>query len=209
MALQVGLLCIAAYLLGAMPFGKWIAAAKGVDILNEGSGNIGATNVWRTLGPAAGLLVFLLDAAKGYLPALVGGKLPQILGESSAFDPELSLLVGVCAVLGHSASVFLRFRGGKSVATSLGVLLAATPLVAGLSFGLFLVVLAIFRFVSLASICGVAAAPILAGFMRYPATIVFSYGALAGMITWRHRANIRRLARGEEYRFGGKSDPPR
>jgi glycerol-3-phosphate acyltransferase PlsY len=193
---------LVSYFAGALPFGRWLAAARGVDILKEGSGNIGATNVWRILGPGFGSIVLLLDIAKGFLPSLL---LP-LLADRPMGDPVWGLAFGACAVIGHSVSPFLGFRGGKSVATALGVMLAVTPDVAGISFGLFLAVLLLTRFVSLGSIVGAIAAPILAAIFGYPIHVVVVYSILAALIVWRHRPNIERLLRGTESKFGGKKD---
>src|SRR5690606_24298951 len=103
-----------AYLLGSLPFGKWIASARGVDILKEGSGNIGATNVWRTLGPKFGFLVLLLDTLKGFAPSYF---MPWVM-HAKLGDPYWGILFGALAVVGHSMSPFLGFKGGKSVATA-------------------------------------------------------------------------------------------
>lgn len=196
------LLCIFCYLLGSLAFGKWIAAAYGVDILREGSQTIGATNVWRNLGWKAGLCVFILDAAKGYAAAWLGGNLPRIMIGDHGYDYRLALIAGGCAVLGHSASVFLKFKGGKSVATALGVLLAISPDVAGLSLFVFIFVLAMWRYVSLGSLSGSITAPVFALAFGYPRFVVWTYVGLALLIAVRHKNNIERLVRGEEYKFG-------
>ena len=189
-----------AYFTGSLPFGKWVAAAKGVDILKEGSGNIGATNVWRTLGWKLGLLVLLLDIFKGFAPSYL---LP-LLGGKAAGDPTWGIGFGACAVVGHSASPFLGFKGGKSVATALGVMIAITPEVAGISFGIFLAVLVVTRYVSLGSMLAAIAAPIFAAVFGYPAVVVVVYSLLAALIVYRHRANIKRLLSGDESKFGDK-----
>lgn len=196
--------CLFAYFVGAIPFGKWIASAKGVDILSEGSGNIGATNVWRVLGWRAGTLVFVLDISKGYLPGVVAALVLRERLSGSLRAPEIALFVGSCAVIGHSLSIFLRFRGGKGVATALGVVLATSPDVAGTTFAVFLLVLGISRYVSVASIVAVAAAPTFAWLMGYSAVVVAVYSVLAVFIVWRHRSNIVRLLHGRESRLLGK-----
>lgn len=190
-----------AYLTGALPFGKWVAAAKGVDILKEGSGNIGATNVWRILGWKLGLVVLLLDTFKGFAPSYF---LP-LLADRALGDPTLGIGFGACAVIGHSVSPFLGFKGGKSVATALGVMLAITPEVAGISLGIFLAVLLLTRYVSLGSMLGAIAAPIFAAVFGYPTVVVVVYSLLAALIVFRHRANIKRLLSGDEPKFGGKA----
>jgi len=188
---------LAAYLMGALPFGKWVAAMRGVDILKEGSGNIGATNVWRILGPKFGVVVLLLDVLKGFAPSYF---LP-LLADRPLGDPYWGIGFGAGAVIGHSISPFLRFKGGKSVATALGVMIAITPEVAAISFGIFLVTLLLTRYVSLGSILGAIAAPVLAAAFGYPLIVVVVYSALALLIVIRHRPNIARLLRGEEPKF--------
>jgi|SRR5688572_15790706 len=188
---------LAAYLMGALPFGKWVAAMRGVDILKEGSGNIGATNVWRILGPKFGVVVLLLDVLKGFAPSYF---LP-LLADRPLGDPYWGIGFGAGAVIGHSISPFLRFKGGKSVATALGVMIAITPEVAAISFGIFLVTLLLTRYVSLGSILGAIAAPVLAASFGYPLIVVVVYSALALLIVIRHRPNIARLLRGEEPKF--------
>jgi len=191
------LACAVAYIAGSIPFGKWIAACRGVDILKEGSGNIGATNVWRVLGPGLGTLVFAMDVLKGFLPSF---SLPHFV-ESSAGDPQWGILFGACAVVGHSLSPFLKFKGGKGVATALGVMLAVTPLVAAIAFGIFLATLLLSGYVSLGSIVGSVSAPILAACFGFPAAVTAVYSVLAALIVIRHKANIGRLRVGTESRF--------
>lgn len=191
---------VASAFVGSLPFGYWLALTKGVDLRRVGSGNIGATNAWRACGPAVGLPVLLLDVAKGFLPTFAAKSL-------FAQDELLAaLLVGCVAVIGHAFSPFLRFKGGKGVATALGVVLAATPDVAGCGLVAWLVAFALTRIVSFSSLAGLAAAVISAGFFGYPGFIVWGYGVLALLIAWLHRENIRRLVQGQEYKFGGKSD---
>ena len=187
---QLALLFVGAYLLGAIPFGVLIARACGVDITKVGSGNIGATNVLRAVGPKAAYPVMALDILKGILPPVVA----KLMG----LQTELALLVGFTAVLGHCASPFLRFRGGKGVATILGAAIGATPLVAAGGFATFALIFAIFRYVSLASIAGVCSAILFAYLLRYDALIVGAYGLLSFFIIYKHRLNIQRLLRGEE-----------
>jgi glycerol-3-phosphate acyltransferase PlsY len=196
--------CLVAYLSGSLPFGKWIAASRGVDILREGSGNVGATNVWRVLGPKLGTAVLTMDVLKGYLPSFF---LPLLIG-SAAGNPSWGIVFGACAVVGHSISPFLGFKGGKSVATALGVMLAVTPLVAGIAFAMFLLTLFVSGFVSLGSMIGSVSAPILAAAFGFPTVVVIVYSALAALIVFRHKANIKRLMNGTEttFSFRRKSD---
>jgi glycerol-3-phosphate acyltransferase PlsY len=183
----------AAYVIGAVPFGVIVARARGVDIMATGSGNIGATNVGRTLGAGPGLLVLGLDIAKGLVPAAIAS---MQLGRA-----DQALLVGVAAVIGHSLSPFLRFRGGKGVATGLGALLGSAPGVAGVALVIFCVVFVLTRWVSLSSLVAVAALPIVGWARGEPPLSLGLYAAMTCFVFYRHRANIGRLSRGEEPRF--------
>lgn len=202
-------LSVLAYLLGSVPFGVLACRAKGVDIFSVGSGNPGATNVSRAIGKTWGGIVFALDVAKGIVPALVARFLiSSDLGPIHA--QALWMAVGLMAVVGHCASIFLGFRGGKGIATSLGVGLAASPMVALPAFGIFLIVFAVTRYVSLASILAVPSAVILGWFMPGQAReLCVVYLLLAGFVIYRHRGNIRRLREGTEPKFGAKksADP--
>ncbi len=186
---------ISAYLIGSVPFGYLVARTRGIDITKVGSGNIGATNVSRALGKGWALAVFLLDVGKGLGPALAGAAL--VPDQSRAF----ALAMGLAAVLGHTASPFLRFKGGKGVATSLGALLGSAPLVGASALGAFLLVGGLSRFVSLASIGAALSLVPLGLAFGEPAAVVAAYGALALFVLWRHRANIRRLREGTEPKF--------
>ena len=199
-----------AYLCGSIPFGRLIGLARGVDIRTLGSGNLGATNVYRSLGPGLGILTLLLDIAKGALPVWL---LPQA-GFAAAFPggPEwCRLAVGFAAVAGHVWTFLAGFKGGKGVATTVGVLLALAPAAFGV-FGLvFLLVVALTRFISLGSTLGAAAFAVALAFLapgglRSP---TFLLGLLlALLVVLRHRDNFRRLLRGEERRFsfrGGRT----
>lgn len=192
--------CFAAYLAGSLPFGKWVAATRGVDILKEGSGNIGATNVWRVLGAPFGIAVLAFDVFKGFAPSYW---MPLAVG-APVGSPSWGILFGACAVVGHSCSPFLKFRGGKSVATALGVMIAVSPAVALVSLAVFLLTLLLSRYVSLSSILGALAAPITALAFVQPPVVVYVYAALATLIILRHVPNIRRLISGTEPKFGSK-----
>jgi glycerol-3-phosphate acyltransferase PlsY len=186
-------LIIAAYLLGSVPTGYLFGRFVGVDIRNEGSGNLGATNVARVIGKRQGILTLIADTAKGFLPAFIALQLEMA--------PSVTALVGVAAFLGHLYPVFLRFRGGKGVATAFGVLLALAPLATLVLILIFAAVVMSSRFVSLASMAAAATAPItLWGFSYSPAIVVMS-GFLALMVTLRHRNNIQRLRAGTEPKF--------
>lgn len=196
------LILLGSYLLGSIPFGYLIARARGVDIMSTGSGNIGATNVLRTLGPAAGYSVFLLDVLKGVIPALVAMAVLK--------DEEWSVIAGLTAVVGHSLSPFLKFKGGKGIATGLGAILGSCPPVALSCFGLFLVILAISRYVSLASLFAAAMLPFAAWYFGYSGAIIGMFAGMAVLIFYRHRGNIERLRSGTERKFdpkGKKKEP--
>lgn len=189
---------VAAYLCGSIPTGAFIAKRQGVAIQEAGSGNIGATNVARTAGKKAGILTLIGDIVKGFLPVLIVRWLG--LGE------VVQASAAVMATLGHLFPVFLRFAGGKGVATGLGVFLGLAPtaiLTALLGFAL---VFAVFRIVSLASLVAAALTPCLIFFFAYPRPVLLAGIVIAGLIIARHHENIGRLLRGEEQKFRtGKS----
>jgi glycerol-3-phosphate acyltransferase PlsY len=194
MPLHILLLIPAAYLLGSVPTGLLLARAfGGVDIRTKGSGNIGATNVYRTLGRKIGILTLAGDCLKGMLPVLAANALHL---------PDLWIAaVGVAAFLGHIFPVFLGFRGGKGVATALGVFLAASPLAVLAALGVFIVVLAARRFVSLASITAAALMPALSALIDGKPMIVAMSLCIAAIVIYKHKDNIQRLRNGTENRF--------
>lgn len=194
---------IASFALGSLPFGYWIALARGVDIRKVGSGNVGATNVFRVLGPKLGLTVFVLDVAKGLAPAWLG----SVLLNSS----EWALAAGVCAVAGHCLSPFLGFRGGKGIATGLGAVIGASPLVAGVAFVIFVATLIATRYVSVSSLAAAASIAPLGLLFHDPPILVTAYVGLALFVTYRHIPNIKRLREGTENRFywrGNRAEAP-
>ena len=190
----------ACYLLGAVPFG-FLAGRffAGVDIRAVGSGNIGATNVLRTLGPLPAVLVLVLDAAKGWF-AVAGA---QWLG----FGDWGTAGAAVAAVAGHNWPVFLGFRGGRGIATALGVLIALAPPVAGILVCVFVAVVALTRYVSLGSIIAAVLVPVLLVLGNRPLPHALAGITLAVWAVWRHRPNIARLLAGTEHRFGQRVDP--
>ncbi len=186
-------LCLGAYLAGSVPFGVLIARLKGVDLRKVGSGNIGATNVARALGKGWAVAVLLGDAAKGFVPVLLGRRL--------GFAPGAVALAGLAAIVGHMFTVFLRGRGGKGVATSLGVALALSPVAALIGFGVYVVLFAATRLSSLGSLLGVWTFSLFFTFHGAPPRPLVGL-ALGGaaLVTLRHRQNIGRLLRGQEKR---------
>lgn len=192
LGLTIGLLLAGSYLLGSLPFGLWIAWKwKGVDIRKHGSGNIGATNVGRICGPAAGALAFVLDVGKGLVPPLVALSL--------GLKTPWPMLAALLAIVGHNYSVFLGFKGGKGIATSLGAMIGAAPLTALPDFALFGLVILTLRYVSVGSIVGAVGLPIMIRYFYPGDWYLFAFGCVAGtMAIYKHRANIRRLLAGTE-----------
>ena len=187
------LLCAAAYVAGSIPFGMLLARAKGIDLRQVGSGNIGATNVARAMGKGWAVAVLAADAAKGFVPVW--------LGRRFGLPPKVIAAAGGAAIVGHMFTLFLRGRGGKGVATSLGVALALSPIAAAVGFGAYVVVFATTRLSSLGSLLGVWTFSLLFVLRERPG-LPLSALALGGatLVTLRHRENIARLVRGEEKR---------
>ena len=188
------LLVAAGYVLGSMPWGLWLVRMfRGEDIRTVGSGNIGATNVWRVYGRRLGLAAVFLDTAKGFVPALVATKL-----ESHG----VGVLAGGAAMLGHYRPLFLRFRkGGKMVATAGGAFLGVAPIVGGIAAGVWLVVFGLTRYASVASVTSALSLPLWAWLIGYPWPVMAFAGVAAVGVLLLHRANLRRLWHGEEHRF--------
>ena len=188
------LVVAAGYLVGSMPFGYWLVLVlRHEDIRTLGSGNVGATNVWRVYGRGYGIPVALFDAAKGFVPALAG----LLIGGET-----VGILAGAAAMLGHWRPLFLGVqKGGKAVATAGGVTLALAPLVATLCLAIWAVTFLVTRYSSLASIVTAIALPVVAALFGEPwQTVAFAAIASAGVIVL-HRQNIRRLLNGTESRF--------
>jgi len=222
--IMFGLLPPAAYVIGATPFAFIIARGKGIDLRKVGSGNVGATNCGRACGRGWGYLCFALDVAKGLLPVLIVGMMlrPEWApGGAAAAKPggqpwvpgaiqqAAWLLTGCCAIMGHVLPFWLRFRGGKGVATALGVVLGIWPFftLAGLAaLGVWIIVTLVSRYVSLGSIAAAGVfLPAFAAF-NWPPTALWPMAAfaaaMAGLIVFRHRANISRLLAGTENKIG-------
>jgi len=205
------LVVLIAYLLGSIPTGFLVAKARGVDIRSVGSGNIGATNVFRILGKTAGAIVLLVDAAKGWLAVFVVARLV-----SGWFYPDagplarewFSLCAGIAAILGHNYTCWLHFKGGKGIATSAGVLVALVPGPLLIILGIWIVVFALSRYVSLASISAAFALPFAAWVLGASTNIIIVTATLAALAIYKHKANIQRLLKGTENRIGAKKPLP-
>jgi len=187
------------YLLGSIPFGYLIVRwQRGIDVRATGSGSIGATNVMRNLGVLGFVATFILDAGKGLLAVLLASKL-------TFQNPTWVAAAAFAAVVGHCFPVWLRFRGGKGVATGVGVFIAIAPLQVLLVLVIFAIVVAIWRYVSLGSIVATAAFPVLVYYMKHPPIqVVLGAAGAALVIIARHHANIARLLKGTESKVGQK-----
>ncbi len=187
--------CIAAsYCIGAIPFGLVLSRTSGVDIRKSGSGNIGATNVARLLGKKIGVLTLLLDIAKGFLPMYLTALL---IGA----EPQRNLVIALCGaatVIGHMYPVYLGFKGGKGVATGLGVFLYIAPLGLLFSLGIFIIAVGLSGFVSLGSLLAAASIPVSLTLLSEPVWKIFLACFIAGMIWLKHIPNIKRLLSGTE-----------
>lgn len=210
----IALIVIQAYLLGSIPFGLLVARSRGMDIRQHGSGNIGATNVWRVLGKKYGLITFLCDAAKGWLAVVIGMKLAAMFAPGIARTAaDTAAYAGIAAalgcIIGHSFPIWLGFKGGKGVATSLGVVFGMLPLASLVIFAVWGIVLKLTRYVSLASIMAALSLPVtvlamlLLGWVEGWGLFYFSLAAML-LVVIRHRENVRRLIAGTENRFGSK-----
>ena len=197
---MLALLVLAAYLLGAIPNGLLMARLKGIDLQKVGSGNIGATNVFRCVGKGWGIAAFVLDAVKGFVPAFF---FPRLVDGA---PPWLGLACGVAAVAGHNWPVWLKFKGGKGVSTSAGMLLGIAPAAVGIGFAVFAATVWITRWVSLGSILAALAVPAAYLAMNGAENHLLA-GALVLMgllVIVKHRANVRRLLAGTEPRIVGR-----
>jgi glycerol-3-phosphate acyltransferase PlsY len=200
------------------------ARAKGIDIRTVGSGNIGATNAFRVLGKPAGILVLLFDAAKGFAACFLGafiGSLfvnrlnglhptsdePQMMSALNSL-PHFPILAGICAVLGHNYTCWLKFKGGKGIATTAGVYFALAPLAVGIALGTWIVLAVLTRYVSIASIAAAIALPTAVWFTHQGDVLLGSVTTALGLLAiFKHKKNIQRLMAGTENRIGGKKNP--
>jgi glycerol-3-phosphate acyltransferase PlsY len=208
--LQIGaysLAIIVSYLTGSLPTGYLAGMARGIDIRAAGSGNIGATNVFRVLGTAAGIAVLAVDGVKGFAAA----RWAPLLAERcfpGAPRENLALAAGAAAVLGHVYSCWLKFRGGKGIATSAGVGFAWAPAACAVTLAIWGIVFLSTRYVSVASIVAAVALPVAVWVFQYGTKMTLVMTALAVLAIYKHKANIRRLAEGTENRAVSKRNQP-
>ncbi|HTE49561.1 MAG TPA: glycerol-3-phosphate 1-O-acyltransferase PlsY [Kofleriaceae bacterium] len=198
--LAAGGLVVAAYLLGSIPTGYLVGRHRGVDVRQQGSGNIGATNVARTLGRKLGILVLFLDALKGAAPVALW-RLADIgprLHLGGPLAPYVFTAFGLAPIIGHCFPVWLRFRGGKGVATALGVFLVADPLVVLIGVAVFAVLYTLTRIVSIGSLSASLVIPTAAALLGRPWPVVALAAGGAVLIIGKHHQNIRRLLRRRE-----------
>lgn len=209
------LICAVSYLLGSIPFGFIVAKARHVDIRTVGSGNIGATNVFRSVGKVWGVLTFMFDFLKGFAPAFY---IPSLLPKTCGLHPDAASVLAACfAIIGHNWPVFLHFRGGKGVATSAGAVFGMAPVPATCGLVTWVSMFLITRYVSVASMAIGITTPAYSWFRDWPDRWIMPpvLTAVGILIIVRHHANIRRLIAGTEHRFsfrrrktGGESTVP-
>jgi glycerol-3-phosphate acyltransferase PlsY len=224
MTLVVATIVLVAYVLGSIPFGLLIAKSQRIDIRKHGSGNIGATNVWRVMGKKWGLMTFAADVGKGLLAVLVAKwiaahwsytvELPRGREEVQFLAHDFAgIAAALGCILGHSFPIWLGFKGGKGVATSLGVIIGMMPVAAAIDFLLWGAVFGISGYVSLASIVAAIALPVIVvgllflGWVHGWGNFFFAVAA-GGLVVWRHRDNIKRLVAGTESSFRKPPPPP-
>ena len=182
-----------AYLLGSIPTGLLLGKLYGIDVRTEGSGNIGATNLYRTVGRKVGIWTLLGDCLKGFLPVMLAWQLG--LGE------PLQAWIGLAAFCGHVFSIFLLFKGGKGVATALGVYLALAPLAVAGALLVFIVLVAVWRYISLGSIVAAAIMPLVIFFRPHSNELLIATILISLIVIIKHHANISRLLAGSESKF--------
>jgi glycerol-3-phosphate acyltransferase PlsY len=188
---------VLSYLIGAVPNGLLMARTKGIDIRRVGSGNIGATNVFRSVSKSLGILTFFLDALKGWVPAWI---FPMLVPDAAAW---LGVVYAALAIAGHTWPVYLKFKGGKGVATSAGALIGVAPGAVGIGFLVWAVVFVLSRYVSVASIAAAVAVSAAAWWLyRCQGLVLPGFLTVLGVvIVVRHKTNIQRLIAGAEHRF--------
>jgi glycerol-3-phosphate acyltransferase PlsY len=196
---------LSGYVIGSIPFAVIISRMKGVNILETNSCNPGATNVKRSVGALAGNMVFMLDFLKGFIPIAIIQY--TFLSKHEYFAPNTNLILLTSLILGHSFSIFLKFRGGKGVSTTMGGLLALMPGCFVIGVLTWLVVFRATRFVSLASIFFVSSLPLTSYLFGYSREAIIFCTALMVIVALKHMSNIKRLWNGTEYRFSKKQQP--
>jgi glycerol-3-phosphate acyltransferase PlsY len=192
---------VVSYFLGSIPTGFLWAKARGIDIRKVGSGNIGATNVMRALGKGPGLAVLLIDAAKGFLPVYMAPRLFPYVDRTT-----LQITCCLFVIAGHNWTCWLKFKGGKGVATSSGAMLAILPVPFLWAFGVWIVIFGIWRYVSLASVGAAVVMPIATWFHERNMTIFVFTAVLAVVVIYKHKSNIQRLLAGTENRIGKRKE---
>ncbi len=203
------LILLLSYLIGSVPFGYLAGRMNGVDLRKEGSGNIGATNALRVIGKKWGLAVFFMDAFKGFVAVRLALFLVGRIPEAAEYAEFYAILAAATCVAGHSFPVWLKFQGGKGVATSAGSLFGVVPIAAFAIFLVWVVVFETTRYVSLASVVAALALPVAVGILIYlgqtqGTVLLYFSAAMTALVVWRHRSNLARLLEGTEPRFTRK-----
>ncbi len=203
------IVAVAAYLLGSIPTGFLVAKAKGIDIRKTGSGNIGATNAMRVLGKPAGIFVLLMDAAKGFFAVGLGYFIAKSYGAAETQIETARILAGIFAVLGHNYTCWLKFKGGKGIATTAGVYLALAPWAVLVGLVVFILAVLLTKYVSVGSIAAAIALPMTVWIMT-PQNIFLGIvsTALGALAIYKHKTNIQRLMAGTENKLGKKASTP-
>lgn len=209
--LAYSLVVVLSYLLGSVPSGFLAGKMRGIDIRKAGSGNIGATNVFRILGKWAGTGVLMMDALKGWLAVTVVAELvalgfgpPTMTPEAAPSLHGLQLAAGLAAILGHNYTCWLKFKGGKGIATSAGVLVALVPWALLIILSIWIMLFAVTRIVSVGSLAAAFTLPFASWFTTKNWTLTLVTGAMGALAIYKHKANIQRLLAGTESRVGGK-----
>jgi glycerol-3-phosphate acyltransferase PlsY len=204
---------VAAYLLGSIPTGYLVGIAKGIDVRKVGSGNIGATNAFRILGKGPGIFVLVADGLKGWVAvALFPLLVHKLFDAATAWDTQtaewLKIIAAICVILGHNYTCWLKFKGGKGIATSAGVLAALVPLALVISLSTWIIVCLLTRYVSAASIAASLILPLATYVAGYGWLLTAVTGVMCALAVYKHKANISRLMNGTENRLGQKKAPP-
>jgi glycerol-3-phosphate acyltransferase PlsY len=204
---------LGSYLMGSIPTGYWLGKIwQGIDVRQYGSGNLGATNVFRVLGAGAGSITLVIDILKGFFPvfiyksAFVGARMHCIPNDPACFalnpgETTALILIGFATIIGHTASIFVRFRGGKGIATSAGVFLALLPIPTAAAIAVFALTFSLTRYVSASSLLAAYTLVASSFALAMPRPLSWTAAAIAAFVTWTHRTNIQRLLNGTENRI--------